>query len=151
FVSSAIDNCERVGLVDCHRGFGRYPSRYALTWLPPCDGGEPSNRFLGRCDAAKDIIAARKASKRRKSFKNPPVVTAQTAVATSDCSNDSRTDCQTAVTKPVATVQTAATSRGAKQQHLYRKFLTTAKPKGCGESKGVGEPPGDALADGAQD
>jgi hypothetical protein len=151
FISSAIDNCERVGLVDCHRGFGRYPSRYALTWLPPCDGGEPSNRFLGRCEAAQDIIAARKASKRRKSFQKLPTATFQTAVATSDCSNDSRSDCQTAVTKPVVTVQTAATSGGAKQQHLSRKFLTTAKPKGCAKSEGVGVPPGDTPADAARD
>jgi hypothetical protein len=146
FVSSAIDNCERVGLVDCRRGFGRSPSLYALTWLPSCDGGEPSNRFLGRDDAAQDIIAARKTAKRRKSFQNPPIETVQTAVATSDCSNDSRSDCQTAVTKPIATVQTAVTNGGAKQQHLSRGFLTTAKPKGWEESEGVAEPPGEASA-----
>jgi hypothetical protein len=142
FVSAAIENCECVGLVDCRRGFGRSPSLYALTWLPSCEGGEPSNRFLGRANAAQDIIAARKEAKRRKSFQNPPIATVQTAVATSDCSNDSRSDCQTAVTKPLVTVQRAVTNGGAKQQHLSREFLTTAKPKRSEVSKGVAQNPG---------
>jgi len=133
FISSVIEECERVGLVDCRRGFGRHPSFYALTWLP-CDGSEPSNRFLSRDDAAQAIIAARKTAKQRKSFRKPSVATVQTAVATSDCSNGSRSDCQMAVTKPVATVQTAVTRVGAKQQSLSRKLLTTAKPKGYGET-----------------
>jgi len=44
-VSSAIDEIERVGLVDCRRGSGRRSSAYSLTWLPPNDGTEPSNRW----------------------------------------------------------------------------------------------------------
>src|ERR1700676_1181540 len=43
-VSAAIEEAERVGLVDCTRGVGRRPSRYALTWLRLSDGSAPSDR-----------------------------------------------------------------------------------------------------------
>ena len=45
FVSGAIEEVERVGLVDCKRGTGRRPSYYALTWLPLFNGAAPSNRW----------------------------------------------------------------------------------------------------------
>ena len=45
FVSDAIEEVERAGLVDCKRGTGRRPSYYGLTWLPPADGSPPSNRW----------------------------------------------------------------------------------------------------------
>lgn len=134
FISSAIEECEHIGLVNVRRGVGRRPSLYALTWLPLCDGSEPSNGFLRRDDAAQAIIAAKKVAKLRKSFKKPVLATVQTALATNDCTNSSQADCQTAVTKPVATVQTAVTKMGAKQQSPSRKLLTTATPKGVWES-----------------
>src|SRR5215472_15837570 len=42
YISCAIDEAERVGLVDCKRGVCRRPSAYALTWLPMGDGSTPS-------------------------------------------------------------------------------------------------------------
>jgi len=60
FISSAIEECEHIGLVNVRRGVGRRPSLYALTWLPLCDGSEPSNGFLRRDDAAQAIIAPSK-------------------------------------------------------------------------------------------
>jgi hypothetical protein len=44
-ISGAIDECVRLGLVDCRRGTGRRSNTYALTWLPDADGREPSNRW----------------------------------------------------------------------------------------------------------
>jgi hypothetical protein len=44
-VSAAIEEAERLGLVDCRRGVGRRASAYALTWLPLSDGTAPSNRW----------------------------------------------------------------------------------------------------------
>jgi hypothetical protein len=35
FVTAAIDEVERGGLVTCERGVGKRPSYYGLTWLPP--------------------------------------------------------------------------------------------------------------------
>jgi len=60
FISSAIEECEHIGLVNVRRGVGRRPNLYALTWLPLCDGSEPSNGFLRRDDAAQAIIAPSK-------------------------------------------------------------------------------------------
>ena len=44
-ISPAIEEAERLGLVDCKRGIGRRPSSCALTWLPLSDGSAPSNRW----------------------------------------------------------------------------------------------------------
>jgi hypothetical protein len=44
-IGEAIADVVRSGLVDCTRGVGRQPSRYALTWLPMTDRSEPSNRW----------------------------------------------------------------------------------------------------------
>lgn len=41
FVSAAIEECERVGLVFCSRGVGRAPSLYTLAWLPLANGNKP--------------------------------------------------------------------------------------------------------------
>jgi hypothetical protein len=41
FVSSAIEECQRVGLHFCQRGTGRSLSRYTVTWLPLSDGQAP--------------------------------------------------------------------------------------------------------------
>jgi hypothetical protein len=43
FISTAIAEAERIGIVDCIRGQGRAPSRYTLTWLPRANGEEPTN------------------------------------------------------------------------------------------------------------
>jgi hypothetical protein len=45
YISPAIEETERLGLVDRERGVGRRPSLYALTWLPTSDGSAPSNRW----------------------------------------------------------------------------------------------------------
>ena len=45
YISGAIEQAERLGLVDCRRGVGRSPSVYGLTWLPMSDGNQPSNRW----------------------------------------------------------------------------------------------------------
>jgi len=45
FVSGAIEEVERAGLVDCKRGVGRRPNYYALSWLPAADGAAPSHRW----------------------------------------------------------------------------------------------------------
>ena len=52
-VSPAIEECERLGLLDCRRGVGRHPNTYALTWLKFGDGSPPSNRWrLYECQRA---------------------------------------------------------------------------------------------------
>ena len=80
-VTGAIEECERVGLVDCQRGVGRRPSVYALTWLPRSDGSAPCNRWTA---SGSDC---------------------QTAVATNDCQIAALGCCQTAVTKAVVTAK----------------------------------------------
>ncbi|HEX3418212.1 MAG TPA: hypothetical protein VHT21_17680 [Stellaceae bacterium] len=45
FVSAAIRNAERLGLVDAHRHGKRVATTYALTWLPFHDGTPASNRW----------------------------------------------------------------------------------------------------------
>ena len=44
-ISTAIEDAEHRGILECKRGFGRHPNRYALTWLPFGDSSEPSNRW----------------------------------------------------------------------------------------------------------
>ena len=44
-ISAAIEEVERVGVVDCRRGAGRQPNTYTLTWLPLGDGTAPSDRW----------------------------------------------------------------------------------------------------------
>jgi hypothetical protein len=45
YISAAIEEVERVGLIDCKRGVGQRPSMYTLTWLPLGDGSAPSDRW----------------------------------------------------------------------------------------------------------
>jgi hypothetical protein len=45
FVSAAIRNTERLGLVDAHRSGKRLATTYALTWLPFHDGTPASDRW----------------------------------------------------------------------------------------------------------
>jgi hypothetical protein len=122
FVSGAIEEAESLGFVDCKRGVGRRPSSYALSWLSLADDTPPSNRFL-QCDAAAEAISTtRKAAKQRKLRETAPVVTAkqQPAQMTAVCAEN---DCQTAVTKPIATAKQQSQSpktSTAKQQHLSR-------------------------------
>jgi len=105
FVSVAIEDTERLGLVDCRRGVGRRPNLYSLTWLPLSgDGTEGSNRWRECDSAAEALISARKLAKQRKSNKTRSVVSGKqhplrmTAVCTGN-------DCQPAVTRPVATAK----------------------------------------------
>jgi len=44
-ISAAIEEVERVGLVDCRRGAGRQPNTYTITWLPLGDGTAPTDRW----------------------------------------------------------------------------------------------------------
>jgi hypothetical protein len=135
FVSSAIEECERKGLVNCRRGVGRLPSVYGLTWLPLCDGSEPSNRWRAyhpEIIAETGVLTAKQQSL---------IVTAKQQSLIVTAKQQSFTD-ETAVTKPVATAKQQSQSpksSTAKQQHLSRKLLTTAKPKGCGKNDN-GEP-----------
>jgi hypothetical protein len=78
FISSAIDEVERLGLVDCNRGIGRRASTYALTWLPLRNGATPSNRWREKSavEHSKEMSAV-----------------------------SSENECQTALTKPVASAK----------------------------------------------
>lgn len=65
FVTAAISEAEGVGLIDCIRGKGRAPSRYALTWLPRSDCMEPTNRWRHCDEQAMKIMALRAFAKTR--------------------------------------------------------------------------------------
>ena len=78
FITDAIDELERGGLVDCQRGVGRRPSSYTLTWLPMADGSAPIDRWRSVVDAVstqnecqtastKPVAAAKQHSQRPKS------------------------------------------------------------------------------------
>jgi hypothetical protein len=45
FVSEAIAEAEKLGLVDCHRGGMRVATTYTVNWLPLSDGTEPIERW----------------------------------------------------------------------------------------------------------
>jgi hypothetical protein len=45
FVTGAIKEAEKLGLVDCHRGGMRVATTYTVTWLPLHDGTAASNRW----------------------------------------------------------------------------------------------------------
>jgi hypothetical protein len=119
FIAAAIEHCERVGLIDCRRGVGRRPTVFALTWLPRCDSAPPSNRWQ---TYQTEIIAQSGVEPADQQSVHVPAK--QQAVTV-----------ETAGTKPVAPAKRqsqSAISLPAKQQAPYRKLLTTAKPKGCG-------------------
>src|SRR3954470_9417010 len=66
FISGAIQEAERVGLVDCKHGIGRAPSLYSITWLSRGPGEPPTDRWK-HCDAAAaELLAARKQAKTRR-------------------------------------------------------------------------------------
>jgi hypothetical protein len=73
FVSAAIDEAERVGLIDCKRGIGRGPNVYGLTWLPRGPGEPPTDRWRHGESAAIEIMGGRKQAKIRIT---PPVMSA---------------------------------------------------------------------------
>jgi len=65
-VKAAIDQCERLGLVDARRGGMRVATTYAITWLPLHDGTPASNRwrdFKAKNQKSASRIAGRAASK----------------------------------------------------------------------------------------
>lgn len=45
YVTAAIKEAEKLGLVDCHRGGMRFATTYTVTWLPLHDGAAASNRW----------------------------------------------------------------------------------------------------------
>jgi hypothetical protein len=107
FITGAIEEVERAGLVDCRRGVGRTPSIYSLTWLPLSDGSEPSNRW--RAAGAEQ---------------HPLLMGAVSSIK----------GCQTAPTKPVAGAEQhpqSPKSSGAKQHPPSRKDLTTEQKSGA--------------------
>lgn len=65
-VSAAIDEAERVGLIDCKRGVGRRPNIYGLTWLPRGPGEPPTHRWRQHEATAAQLMAARKSAKKRR-------------------------------------------------------------------------------------
>lgn len=78
FITAAIEELERNGLMDCQRGVGRRPSYYTLTWLPMADGRAPTNRWRSVVDAVstqnecqtaltKPVVTAKQHSQRPKS------------------------------------------------------------------------------------
>jgi len=99
-VSPAIEETERLGLVDCRRGVGRQPSVYALTWLPMADGTEPSNRWR------RVVMSAEQHSLFMSAKQHSLVVPNGTHKGSSEC--------QTALTKPKnSECQTALTYKKA--------------------------------------
>jgi hypothetical protein len=139
-IAAAMEECKRVGLVDIRRGVGRQPSLYALTWLPVCDGSQPSNRWRAYHT---EVIA------------KSGVVPAKQQVLQVPAKQQAGT-VETAGTKPVAPAKQQSQRPKlvpAKQQSPYRKLLTTAKPNGCRETcvggPGEGRPPASPGPDGA--
>src|SRR5689334_21586427 len=65
-VSKAIEEAERAGVIECHRGTGRRANLYELTWLPLSNGTGPSNRWLESGSEDEQPIAAQKLAKARK-------------------------------------------------------------------------------------
>jgi hypothetical protein len=119
FVSEAIEEAERFGLVDCRRGFGRHPSTYSLTWLPLGDGTPPSNRFLNCAEIAESVVAERKAAKTRESSKKALVVRAKqhSLRMSAVCL---KYECQRALTRPAVSVKQHSLQGSAKQHSLSR-------------------------------
>jgi hypothetical protein len=73
-IGLAIEETQRLGLVDCRRGFGRSPSSYALTWLPFGDGGEPSNRWrLAKVNGVDAGVAVHEGEPLREVHEGEPV------------------------------------------------------------------------------
>jgi hypothetical protein len=132
-VSGAIDDAQRVGIIDCKRGIGRRPSYYALTWLPLSDGTEPSNRWRHCAAEAADAIAARKLAKTRH---RPPIATEQSAVTKKRLHFAQTMTKQSAVTKPVATCQSAVTIGGTKVQSPSRSSYQGGEAASVLEGKG---------------
>jgi hypothetical protein len=99
-VSPAIEETERLGLVDCRRGVGRQPSVYALTWLPLADGSEPSNRWRRFVMSVKQHSLLVSAN--------------QHSLVVPNSTHKGSSECQTALTKPKnSECQTALTYKKA--------------------------------------
>jgi hypothetical protein len=134
-VSTAIEETERVGLVDCKRGVGRCPNIYGLTWLSRGDD-PPTNRWRHHEETAAQLIANRKAAKARK--KRPLMtVKPQSLQMTALCTQN---DCQSAVTKPVVTNRVQSLQGAVKVQHLSRISYQGEAKDGRREGAGEQEP-----------
>jgi hypothetical protein len=65
FISAAIAEAEKLGLIDVIRGKGRIPSRYALTWLPLKGETMATDRWRACDQPAASLTASRKQAKTR--------------------------------------------------------------------------------------
>jgi hypothetical protein len=118
FISGAIEEVERVGLVDCKRGIGRRPSIYSLTWLPLSDDSPPSNHWRSYAVAGA-----------KQHLKEMGAVS-------------SINGCCLAPTKPVAGAKQhpqTPQSRGAKQHHPSRRSYHSGGDKEEANGRAVGE------------
>jgi len=99
YISAALNEVERVGLVDCTRGGGRQPSIYTLTWLPFGDGSAPSDRW--------------------RSYSNQGFSNGDHKAPNRGCTKGSRRGVQREVTKPRSDLQREVTkpqTRGVQRE-----------------------------------
>ncbi len=120
YVSNAIDEADRLGLVDCKRGVGRRPSHYALTWLPVKGADAPTHRWRS----------------------NRSVVNADEHPLRMDAEQHSQ-ECKRAFTRPLADAEQHSRgpkSRGAKQHSPSRRSYQAgeADSEPSAETRGAG-------------
>ena len=136
-ISASINQLERVGLVDCRRGIGRRPSEFTLTWLPLSDGTEPNQRWRECSGEAAAIATGRKRAKSRIDYaRQPAVASTQTALTRNECCLDTEMNTQTALTKPVASDQTALTTGGPNRTPLL-DILTRSETTSITQREGT--------------
>jgi hypothetical protein len=82
YVSNAIEECERAGVVKCQRGVGRRPNLYLITWLPSCDGAAPITPKLSAKEPATEMSAN------------------QHSLAVPNSTHKARSECGSVLTKP---------------------------------------------------
>jgi len=126
YVSAAIEEVERMGIVDVRRGVGRRPSVYALTWLPMADGAAPSHRWRAVAAAMTSQGKSLQMTSQGKHQVYPKG------------SHKARSDYPREVTKP----QIKCIPREAP----YKKSLTKAKPGDGARGGEAGERVGDAAS-----
>jgi hypothetical protein len=112
FISTAIEECERAGLVFCRRGVGRAPTLFTLAWLPLANGDKPPDAkwqaFRLETKQKSGVVPAKQQSLHVPAKQQAPTV-------------------ETAGTKPVAPAKQQALGPKrvpAKQQAPSRESLT---------------------------
>jgi hypothetical protein len=121
YISGAIDEVDRLGLVDCKRGIGRRPSCYSRTWLKVKGGGVATDRWkvyrsVASAEQHSQGAAGATGPKPDVGCRSENGTTVVSAVSTSN-------ECQTALTKPVVSAKEhsqGAVSSSAKQHSLSR-------------------------------